>query len=158
MVWRFLKKLKIEILCAVLYLVPQSYPTLFDSMNCSPPGSSVYGDSPGKNTGEGCHARWARIPAPMHDPEKNTVWKDEGTPVCTAALFAIVWTWKQPTTSISRCVVHIYIEWNITQPLKRWNNAICNHMDGPGDYHTQWSKTEKDKLHMQQQQHGTYGI
>ena len=25
-------------------------------MDCSPPGSSVHGDSPGKNTGVGCHA------------------------------------------------------------------------------------------------------
>ena len=25
-------------------------------MDCSPPGSSVYGDSPGKNTGVGCHS------------------------------------------------------------------------------------------------------
>ena len=24
-------------------------------MDCSPPGSSVHGDSPGKNTGVGCH-------------------------------------------------------------------------------------------------------
>jgi len=24
-------------------------------MDCNPPGSSVHGDSPGKNTGEGCH-------------------------------------------------------------------------------------------------------
>ena len=31
-------------------------PTLWDPMNCSPPGSSVHGDSPGKNTGVGCHA------------------------------------------------------------------------------------------------------
>ena len=30
--------------------------TLFDPINCSPPGSSVHGDSPGKNTGVGCHA------------------------------------------------------------------------------------------------------
>ena len=29
----------------------QSYPTLYDPMDCSPPGSSVHGDSPGKNTG-----------------------------------------------------------------------------------------------------------
>ena len=28
----------------------QSYPTLRDSMDCSPPSSSVLGDSPGKNT------------------------------------------------------------------------------------------------------------
>ena len=26
------------------------------SMDCSPPGSSVHQDSPGKNTGVGCHA------------------------------------------------------------------------------------------------------
>ena len=25
-------------------------------MDCSPPGPSVHGDSPGKNTGVGCHA------------------------------------------------------------------------------------------------------
>ena len=31
-------------------------PTLCDPMDCSPPGSSVHGDSPGKNTGVGCHA------------------------------------------------------------------------------------------------------
>jgi len=30
-------------------------------MNCSPPGSSVHGDSPGKNTGVGCHALLQRI-------------------------------------------------------------------------------------------------
>ena len=30
--------------------------TLWDPMNYSPPGSSVRGDSPGKNTGVGCHA------------------------------------------------------------------------------------------------------
>ena len=34
----------------------QSCPTLCDPMDCSPPGSSVHGDSSGKNTGVGCHA------------------------------------------------------------------------------------------------------
>ena len=29
---------------------------LCDPMDCSPPGSSVHGDSPSKNTGAGCHA------------------------------------------------------------------------------------------------------
>ena len=33
----------------------QSCPTLFDPIDSSPPGSSVPGDSPGKNTGVGCH-------------------------------------------------------------------------------------------------------
>ena len=39
-----------------IVLVAQSCPTLWDSMDCSPPGSSVYGDSPGKDIGGGCHA------------------------------------------------------------------------------------------------------
>ena len=42
--------------CAVLCLVAQSCPTLCHPMYYSPPGSSVHGDSPGKNNGVGCHA------------------------------------------------------------------------------------------------------
>ena len=37
-------------------LVTQSCLTLCDPMGCSLLGSSVHGDSPGKNTGVGCHA------------------------------------------------------------------------------------------------------
>ena len=33
----------------------QSCPTLCDPKDCSPPGSSVHGESPSKNTGVGCH-------------------------------------------------------------------------------------------------------
>ena len=40
----------------LLGLVAQLCPTLCNPMDCSPPGSSVPGDSPGKNTGVGCHA------------------------------------------------------------------------------------------------------
>ena len=36
-------------------LVTQSCPTVWDPMDCSPPGSSVHGASPGKNTGMSCH-------------------------------------------------------------------------------------------------------
>ena len=32
-----------------------SCPTRYDPMDCSPPGSSVHGNSPVKNTGVGCH-------------------------------------------------------------------------------------------------------
>ena len=34
----------------------QSCLTLCNPMDCSPPGSSIHGDSPGKNTGVGCHS------------------------------------------------------------------------------------------------------
>ena len=43
------------ILCVCVCLVSQLCPTLCDSMDCRPPGSSVPGDVPGKNTGVGCH-------------------------------------------------------------------------------------------------------
>ena len=43
----------LQLLC--LCLVTQSCLTLCDPRDCSPPGSSVHGDSPGKNTRVGCH-------------------------------------------------------------------------------------------------------
>ena len=39
-----------------LCLVAKLCPTLCDPMDSSPPGSSLHGDSPGKNTGVSCHA------------------------------------------------------------------------------------------------------
>ena len=47
----WIKKLKL-----IMCLVAQPCLTLCDPMDCSPSGSSVHGDSPGKNTGVGCHA------------------------------------------------------------------------------------------------------
>ena len=40
----------------MLCLVTQSCQTFCNPMDCSWPGYSVHGDSPGKNTGVGCHA------------------------------------------------------------------------------------------------------
>ena len=51
----------------------QSCPTLCNPMDCSLPDSSVHADSPGKNTGVGCHALLQGIfpsqglnPSPLH--------------------------------------------------------------------------------------------
>ena len=46
-----MNSLKATVLC----LVTQSCLTLCNPMDCNPPGSSAHGDSPGKNTGVGCH-------------------------------------------------------------------------------------------------------
>ena len=40
----------------MLHLVTHSCLTLWNPKDCSLPGSSVHEDSPGKNTGVGCHA------------------------------------------------------------------------------------------------------
>ena len=43
-------------ICYALCLVAQLYRTVCDPVDRSPSGSSVYGNSPGKNTGVSCHA------------------------------------------------------------------------------------------------------
>ena len=53
---------------AVLCLVAQSCPTLCDPMDCSPPDSSVHGDSPDKNTGVGCHVLLEIFPTQGSNP------------------------------------------------------------------------------------------
>ena len=46
---------------AILCLVAQSCLTLCNLMDCRLPGFSVHGNSPGKDTGVGCHALLQRI-------------------------------------------------------------------------------------------------
>ena len=48
-------------LSTMLCLVAQACLPLCDPMDCSPSGSSVHGDSPGKNTGVSCHALFQGI-------------------------------------------------------------------------------------------------
>ena len=48
-------QIKIQAVTENMCLVTQPYPILWDPMDCSPPGSTVHGDSPGKNTGVDCH-------------------------------------------------------------------------------------------------------
>ena len=40
-------------------------------------------------------------------------------------------------------VVYLYSEILLSHK-KEWNNAICSNMGGPGDYHTKWSKPDRE--------------
>ena len=82
----------------------QSCPTRCDPMDCSLPGSSVHGDSPGKNTGVGCcallqgipnprinlgvlcHLHWQAGSLPLVPPGRSTLfrWKLERAPLNSA--------------------------------------------------------------------------
>ena len=41
----------------------------------------------------------------------------------------------------------IYTPWNFTHPYKEWNKTICGNRDGSRDYHTKWSKSEKNIIY-----------
>ena len=41
-------------------------------------------------------------------------------------------------------MVHIY-NGILLSHKKEWNNAICGNMDGPGGYHTKWSKSDRER-------------
>ena len=41
-------------------------------------------------------------------------------------------------------VVHIY-SGILLSHKKEWNSAICSNMDGPRDYHTKWSKSDRER-------------
>ena len=62
-------------------LVAQSCLTLCDPTDCSPPGYSVHGDSPGNNTGVGCHALLQGI-----SPNQGS---NPGLPHCKQILYCL---------------------------------------------------------------------
>ena len=67
----------IQIGLTVMFLVAQLCPTLCDPVDCSPPASSVHGDSPGKNIGMGCHALLqGNLPNPRIEPRSPVLQVD----------------------------------------------------------------------------------
>ena len=61
----------------MLCLVTQSCLTFCNPMDCSPPGSSIHGYSPGKNTGGGCHVLLhGDLPDPEIKPRSPTLQVD----------------------------------------------------------------------------------
>ena len=39
----------------------------------------------------------------------------------------------------------VYIYNGILLSHKEWNNAMCSNMDRPRDYHTKWSKSDRER-------------
>ena len=62
--------------------------TLCDPMDCSLAGSSVHGDSPGKNTGVGCHALLEIFPTQGSNPRLTS-------PALAGQFFTTCATWEE---------------------------------------------------------------
>ena len=77
-------QIALSILSSIFYfkmcLVALSCPALCDPMDCSPPGSSVHGDSPGKNTEVGMpYPPLGDLPNPGIKPRSHTLQADSLT-------------------------------------------------------------------------------
>ena len=66
--------------------------TLCNTIDCSPPGSSVHGDSPGENTGVGCHALLSSQP------------RDQAQVSCIAGRFLTVCSLARSLASVAPVV------------------------------------------------------
>ena len=96
-------------------------------------------------------AIWSSNPTTRHiNRQKPVSSKDTSTTMFIAALFTNNQDMETILISIDRWmdkedVVRIYNA-VLLSLLKKWNNAICSNMDGPRDYHTKWSKSEREQI------------
>ena len=106
----------------VLCLVIQSCLTLWDSMDCSPPGSSAHGDSPGKNTGVGCHD--------LHQGIFPTQGSNPGLPHCRQILYCLS---HQESPWILEWVAYFFSRGS-SRP-RNWTKVSCI----AGGFFTSWA-------------------
>ena len=101
---------------AVQCLVTQSWPVLCDPKDCSPPGSSVHEDSPGKNTGVGSHSFLQGIfPTRVSNP---------GLPHCRQILDSLSHQGRPKSDSLPYC------KWAESSLCKGWQlNIIFSHVN-----------------------------
>ena len=118
--------------CAVLNQL--LCPTLCNPMGCSPPDSSVHGDSPGKSTGVGCHALLQEVfPTQGSNPgllpcrwilyhlsHQGSLYKgrslgDRRNEVLIQVPHKWIWNthawWKKPDAE--DCILYILFTWNV---------------------------------------------
>ena len=94
--------------------IAQSCLTLCNPKDCSPPGSSIHGDSPGKNTGEGCHARPPQgdLPNPGTEPRSPALQvnflpsEPPGKPKTTRMGSLSLLQGNFPTQESNKCLLH----------------------------------------------------
>ena len=107
----------LETLCACACAKSlQSCPTLYDPMDCSPPGFSVHEDSPGKNTGVGCHALLQGI----------FLTQDWTRVSCIAGRFFTVWAFLMDLKELlTEAICHLVWTW-IVLILSATNSPVCH--------------------------------
>ena len=115
----------------LLCLVAQRCPTPWDLLDCSPPGSSVHGDSLGKNTGVGCHALpWGIFPNQGLNPGllhcRRILYRlsdHQGSPRIlewVAYSFSRGSSWPRTRTGVSCIAGRFFTSWATWEALGGW--------------------------------------
>ena len=120
--WSILEDLNCLCVFAQLHL------TLCHATGCSPPGSSIHGDSPGKNTGVGCHFLLQGIfPSQGRNPSLFTPlhWlqtlyhcaTSEAQIKCTGNIMFSVLTYIYIQYCFNDCIIVMYWLFHLTELL-----------------------------------------
>ena len=83
-------------------LVAQLCPTLCDPVDCSPPGSSVHGDSPGKNTGVDLLA--------MLSSRGSSQPRDQTQVSRIAGGFFTIWATREAQNNVYNIEIYLFLE------------------------------------------------
>ena len=94
-------------------------------MDCNPPGCSVHGDSPGKNTGVGCHALFQRI---LPTQELNP-----GLPHCRWIIYHLS---HQGSLRIREWVAYLFFRGSSQLRYQTWVSCIA------GRFFTIWASRD----------------
>ena len=119
-------------ICALLYFVTQSCLAFCNPMHCCPSGSSVHGNSPGKNTGVGCHFPPGDLPNPETKPRSpNCSWilnhlSHQGKPRILEWItypFSRGIFQTQESTKVSCIEVRFFTSWATREALVKFTTA-----------------------------------
>ena len=122
-------------------LVTQSCPTLCNPMDCNPPGSCVHGDSPGKNTGVGCHSLLQEI-LPIQGSNLDLLY----------CRFFIVWVTREAQIMSFFLMAKVFQPWFIHSPtdghtrdIKKTSTVnILGHLSFPEPLHQLCSRYQAE--------------
>ena len=142
----------------VVVLFTKLCPTLWDPTDCSPPGSSVHEDSPGKNTGVGCYALLQGIfPTKglnlhflhlLHWQANSLLLSHQGSPFRTVSFAKRKWVLKSPWGRERKQKELMYL----TPFFSHWSRFPSHRANSSNLQDFQWSQKVEEKT-VQRRQH-----
>ena len=132
--WSFTWR-KLSTINRILTVLVQACLTLCDPMDCSPPGSTVRGNFPGKNARVGCHALLQGIFRTQESKHRSPAVQVDsllseplGKPKNTGVgnLSSSKSSWPRNWTGVSRIAGGFFTSWVTREAPSRWKNRLVS--------------------------------